>query len=100
MKVLISRGYGAGWSTLNNSDIAVDKRLIELFENGCTEEEMQEACAKYGYVNVYGDPPYMGGFDGLVIEEVPKGSYFKIREYDGSEFIEILNVDKWFYADE
>ena len=100
MKVLVSHGYGSGWSTYNPIGIATDKRLIELFENGCTKEEMQKACVECGYVDAYGNAPYMGGFDGLAVEEVPKGSYFKIREYDGMEWIEIFDKDEWLYAEE
>ena len=95
MKVLISPGFGAGWSTWNMPGMAVDKDLIKFFENGCTKEEMVVACVERGY-----GIAYMGGFDGLKVVEVPQGSYFKIREYDGSESIEILNLDDWFYAED
>ena len=46
MKVLISRGYGAGWSTWNQSEMAIDKDLIALFERGCSDLEMEEACKR------------------------------------------------------
>lgn len=98
MKVLVSHGYGAGWSTWGDPGMATDKRLIELFEHGCTEEEMADLCVECGYTNGYDEPPYMGGFYKLAVEEVPNGSYFKIREYDGAEYIEIFNKDEWFYA--
>ena len=100
MKVLISPGFGAGWSTWNTPEIAVDEDLIELFEQGCTEEEMAEVCVKKGYTMPYGSSIYMGGFNDLKVAEVPQGSYFTIREYDGSESIEILNLDDWFYAED
>ena len=29
--VLVSRGWGAGWSTWNNKEMAYDKRIIEAF---------------------------------------------------------------------
>lgn len=99
MKVLISPGYGAGWSTWNSPEVAIDKDLIELFEYGCTKEEMADACVERGYVDFYGTV-YMGGFDDLIIVEIPQGSYFRICEYDGSESIEILNLDDWFYAED
>lgn len=99
MKVLISRGYGAGWSTWNTPQMAIDSDLIELFEKGCTEEEMCELCVQKGYTDNFGGEPYMGGFDGLEIQSVPQGEYFKILEYDGSESISILNSNSWFYAE-
>ena len=101
MKVLISPGYGAGWSTWHyDNNLATDKRLIELFENGCTKEEMEEACIKYGYTDLYGGPPYMGGFSQLEIRNVPKGCLFQIREYDGSEYVEIFNPDAYIKAED
>lgn len=99
MKVLISPGYGAGWSTWNDSRMAIDKDLIELFERGCTEDEMASLCVKKGYGNdVF--PPYMGGFFDLKVTEVPQGCLFRINEYDGSEYIDIYEEGDWFYAED
>lgn len=99
MKVLISPGFGAGWSTWNDSRMAIDKDLIELFERGCTEDEMASLCLKKGYGD--GDfPPYMGGFLDLEVTEVPSGCHFKIEEYDGAESIEVLEEEDWFYAED
>ena len=101
MKVLYSPGYGAGWSTWNDSKMAIDKDLIELFERGCTEDEMVDLCIKKGYTDgVTNDPPYMGGFGDLVVTEVPKGCTFRINEYDGSEYIDIFEEGDWFYAED
>lgn len=96
MKVLISPGYGAGWSTWNCKEMAIDEDLITAFENGCTGKEMEELCIKKGYRD-----PYVRGFGDLVVEEVPVGSLFKIVEYDGSESIEIFdpNDGSWILAD-
>ena len=92
MKVLISPGYGAGWSTWNSPEMAVDERLIEAFENGISKEGMKRLCEELGYES------YMGGFEDLKITEVPSGSLFQIREYDGSEYIEIFNDLDWLRA--
>ena len=102
MKVLISPGFGAGWSTWNQKEMAVDKDLINLFEKGCTYEEMRQLCIKKGYSSLFGGEPDMGGFGDLEIEEVPKDYYFKIMEYDGSEYIEIFNPDNgdWIKAED
>ena len=93
MKVLISPGYGAGWSTWEGNELAFDKRIIDAFEKGITENEMEELCVKLGYKR-----PYMGGFDDLEVVEVPKGTIFRIHEYDGYESIETLNMDEWITA--
>lgn len=95
MKVLISPGYGVGWSTWNDSRMAIDKDLIEFFERGCTEEEMADFCVKKGY-----DFPYMGGFENLEVTEVPQGCQFRINEYDGHEYIDICEEGDWLYAED
>lgn len=93
MKVLISPGFGAGWSTWEGAGLATDARLIEAFERGISKEEMKELCIDLGYGDVY-----MGGFGDLKIVEVPAGSLFQIREYDGSEYIEIFDESEWLRA--
>ena len=99
MKVLISTGYGTGWSTANFCDeMAFDKDLIALYEKGGTVEEMMEVCRLKGYEDGYGGAPTMLGYDKLVVEDVPDGVYFKIREYDGAEWIEIFDEAEWFYS--
>ena len=99
MKVLISRGYGAGWSTWNMPEIAFDERIIRAFECGISEEDMQELCIECGYVNDYGDGPYMGGFDDLEVVDVPTNALFQIKEYDGSEWIEYFDEDEWYLSE-
>lgn len=93
MKVLISPGYGAGWSTWEGKGLATDVRIIDAFEHGVSEEEMHQLCADLGYGDIY-----MGGFDGLMIVEVPAGELFQIREYDGSEYIEFFKEEDWLRA--
>ena len=99
MKVLVSRGYGAGWSTWNDSRMAFDERLIRAFECGITQEDMQELCVECGYVDVNGGPPYMGGFKQLEVVDIPSGELFQIVEYDGSEYIEYFEESDWYLAE-
>lgn len=86
LAVLISPGYGAGWSTWNDIDIALDSKIIEYFMRNPkpTEEEMSCFLEENGYHNIY-----MGGYENLKIKWIPKGTSFLIMEYDGSEYIEI-----------
>lgn len=102
MKVLISSGYGAGWSTWNTNclKMATDKDIIELFESGCSKRQMKKLIKDKGILDDRGHAPYVGGFDKLKVVEVPKGSLFKIREYDGKEHIEIFDPDSWLMAEE
>ena len=99
MKVLVSRGYGAGWSTWNDPRMAFDERLIRAFECGITQEDMQELCVECGYVDVNGGPPYMGGFKQLEVVDIPSGELFQIMEYDGSEYIEYFEDSDWYLAE-
>lgn len=98
MKVLISEGYGAGWSTwanwsTGNKEMAIHPKLIEAVENGATCSELHDLCEDLGFGDVY-----MGGYDGLVIEEVPAGVLFSIKEYDGHEYIEEFDERDWIRA--
>ena len=99
MKVLISPKFGAGWSTWNDPMMALDERLIRAFECGISEEDMAELCLECGYDDGYGCKPYMGGFDDLIVVEVPSGTWFKIKEYDGSESLEIFDPDNYYFAE-
>ena len=98
MKVLISPGYGAGFATWEPdyySEIATDKRLIEAVENGISKEDFSALLESLGYENVY-----LGGFKQLKVITVPDDTYFQIREYDGSEYIELLDLEEggWIYS--
>ena len=94
MKVLISPGYGAGWSTWEGAGLATDTRIIDAFERGVSREEMHDLCEELGYGDVY-----MGGFEDLVVEEVPAGTVFRINEYDGYESIEEFDESSWIRAE-
>lgn len=93
MGVLVSSGYGAGWSTWNDPDIAYDKRIVEAFINGTSQEEMEKLLTKCGY-----NDTYMGGFEDLKVEWVDKGYSCRINEYDGSESLEIFDSSDWVQA--
>ena len=99
MKVLISKGFGAGWSSWNDPRMAFDERLIRAFECGITQEDMQELCVACGYTDIYGGPPYMGGFKQLEVVDIPSGVLFQIMEYDGSEYIEYFDESDWYFAE-
>ncbi len=82
--VLISKGFGAGWSTWNDERIAYDKRVVEYWLNEHPSEAgMKEFLDSLGYSNTY-----MGGYNSLVVRYIPRGTVFCIHEYDGAESIE------------
>ena len=93
MKVLISPKYGAGWSTWNYIDLAFDPDIIQAFEAGLDKEDMRKFIISLGY-----EEPFMDGYDQCEIVEIPRGTLFRIKEYDGSEYIEKYNADDWMMA--
>lgn len=93
MKVLISPGYGAGWSTWNYIDLAFDPDIISAFEAGLNKEDMCNFIINLGY-----EKPYMGGYTQCKIVDIPKGTRFRIEEYDGYESIEACSDTDWMIA--
>lgn len=106
--VLVSPGYGAGWSTWGCDELAYDKRVVEFWLSHKGDEEFMATVEESGYYRVpesaahkeameffsslgYGSP-YMGGFDEIELEYVKKGMPWRITEYDGSESLETLDT--------
>ena len=85
--VLISVGFGAGWSTWNDENLAYDKRIIEKWLEGATPNEMCDYIEGLGYRR-----PYMGGYNDLWLEFIPRGTLFCIHEYDGAESIKTMKT--------
>jgi len=102
--ILISPGFGAGWSTWNtNYDptqqayMLTHGRTIEAIRMG---EELTtkhwdafEEDWKYHFGDEY--VPYEGGFFDLVIREVD--GPFIVEEYDGSESLRVADAVDWWY---
>lgn len=98
MKVLISRGYGAGWSTWNEGEVAKLMRtyepIIKAFENGEKLSENHpavESLVKECKERFNEDYVCLSGLDGLSVEEVTPP--FRIHECDGEERIITPNQD-------
>ena len=98
--VLVSHGYGAGWSTWNCKELAYDKRVVEFWLEHKDDVEYISDIQRIGTKSNsearkffkdlgYGDV-YFGGIGGIKMEVVPKGMPFVIEEYDGAEHIEFL----------
>ena len=99
MKVLISPGYGAGWSTWNDPRMAFDERIIRAFECGISEEDMKALCVECDYHDGFGGAPCMGGFSQLKVIDIPSGMMFQIAEYDGAERIRFFDDYVWYYSE-
>ena len=92
--VLISRGFGAGWSTWNKSypGMLYDAQVVDLLLNETNFDDVyikaQEICAiKYpdAYISV----------EGLEVVWIDQGRKFVVQEYDGSEHIQFLDEVEW-----
>ena len=86
--VLYSPGYGAGWSTWNKEykrQLLFDPAIVNMLEDNRPRYEI------VSYVErTYGDDVYTGGVDQLTIRWIPEGTLFTIKEYDGSETIQLI----------
>lgn len=83
--VLISKGYGAGWSTWNGDDpgLALDGDIAQAILNKDKELALKIAHERYGDF-------YDGGIDGLCVEWIPSDMLFEIDEYDGKETLRLM----------
>lgn len=87
--ILISPGFGAGWSTWAHDGL--DEFL--LFDKGLVELALREASADEAeaYIKSKADGAYvyMGGWGNVVVEWLPIGTRFLVHEYDGSESLRL-----------
>ena len=97
--VLVSPGFGAGWSTWSyvgeedyRNFMLFDPTLVDMVERGASAETIET------YVTSMYPDVYCGGADDLTIQWLPVGTAFRIHEYDGSESVEIRDDIKWTIA--
>ena len=96
--VLYSPGHGAGWYSWQHTDeegieaVLFDPDVVAWVEGGKVGPvpDMQ-AKHDFGYF-------YDGGADDLMIEWVPVGAKFRIREYDGYESLILESEEVWITA--
>jgi hypothetical protein len=98
--VLYSPGFGAGWTSwgFGNNEfrdfLLFDKTLVEMAMSESDTEDV-EAYINSQFPEEY---LYMGGWRDITVAWVPKGTLFKINEYDGSESIELKENSDWVMA--
>ena len=86
--VLISTGYGAGWSTWNgHKEMIFHPKLVEWVESEQPIVVDISTILKEILGEKEAEEIYLGGVDQLSVIWVPQGTKFKIEEYDGSEYI-------------
>ena len=88
--VLISPGFGAGWSTWNREypEMLFDPGLADLVLKGDQDQILI-------YVTVKWPNAYLGGLGDLTVAWVDQGQQIKVEEYDGSESIEYRDSNDW-----
>jgi hypothetical protein len=91
--VLVSHGYGAGWSTWNElgAQCVFDPEIAQAILDGNRALALEVAKRKYPDV-------YCGGIEDLSVEWVNKGDRFEIHEYDGSESLRVFGPDDGYVA--
>lgn len=106
-KVLVSPGYGAGWSTWADDRIAQYvaeyQPIIEFIEGGGRFEhpvkdsplvQQLHADLRKDFPDLDPQEPYLGGLAACVVVEV-SGPYH-ITEYDGYETLDEPDSIQWF----
>lgn len=87
--VLISPGFGAGWSTWGDDKLREEKmfcpRIVLAIEDGASKVDLRKIASE-----LFPDE-FLGGLDQLQIEWVKEGEPIRILEYDGSEQIQSGN---------
>jgi hypothetical protein len=98
--VLVSPGYGAGWSSWSYHGDEVDYTDFLLFDPTLVDMVEREVSAEAieAYVTSKCPNTYCGGIEDLTIEWLPVGTAFRIHEYDGSESVEIRDDINWKIA--
>ena len=97
--VLVSSGFGAGWSTWSyvgeedyRNFMLFDPTLVTMVERGDSVEAIES------YVTAIHPHTYCGGASDLTIQWLPVGTAFRIHEYDGAESVEIRDDIEWNIA--
>lgn len=92
--VLVSHGFGAGWSTWNSEyreTLCMDSEIVQAVLDGDKAKAVKIAkqkCCDF----------YDGGIEGLTVEWVKKGAEFEIYECDGSESLHIIGDHDYMVA--
>lgn len=104
--VLVSGGYGGGWSTWSgdtldqpNRSIAFEPKVVEMVLAGEKDKNRAERKATLDKIKEYMTETYpdyyTGGAEGLEVEWVSQGAKFHIEEYDGNESLVLESDMNW-----
>jgi len=77
--LLISHGFGAGWSTWGDDDMVFEPVIAQMILDKTPIQTM------LNYLDDKYPNFYTGGLDSLVVEWLEEGVSFAVDEYDGAE---------------
>lgn len=90
--VLVSPGFGAGWYSWHNiEELLYDPSIVSWVES-------QEFDKIKTYIELKYVDDYISGIEDLVVEWVPVGAQFRIKEYDGAESLLLESDQRWMTA--
>lgn len=97
--ILISPGFGAGWSTWAGNDalaeqILYDPDIVQMVLDEKPYDEL-EKFVEEKYADTY---VYTGGLHDIVVYWLDVGTKFRVTEYDGSEGIMTQEEAFWYTA--
>lgn len=94
--VLISYGFGAGWSTWSSGSVAqemvFDADIAQLVLDKADYDAIESVAEKKW------PGKYFGGIKGLEVEWLTPGTAFEVSEYDGAENLRILGDISYYVA--
>ena len=107
--VLISGGFGAGWSTwadhVERKFFLFDRGLVALaLDKESAYENKNQALIDKNFVDVeeylHANNCYSftGGWAGVYVKWMDPGTEFIVEEYDGSESLRYRNNENWMSA--
>lgn len=93
--VLVSPGFGAGWSTWADNEIRESVCMNAEIVQAVLDDDRAKAVAIAKRLH----PGFFaGGWQDIKVEWVPKGEAFEIQEYDGNESLVIIGQQKYMIA--
>jgi hypothetical protein len=105
--VLVSGGFGGGWSTWqyegeSNQSMAFEPKVVEMILAGLVDKNRAERKVTKNQIEAYMAKTYpdfyLGGLGGLDVVWVPQGAKFHIEEYDGNETLVLESDMNWLTA--
>ena len=103
MKIVINKCYGGfgiskDFFEAYNIEYKGSPFAEMVFPLNCEDEDFRTDKRLIDYIEKFGSNAASGPCSNLVVEEIPKGTLYRITEYDGLENIEIQNNIDWKVA--